>query len=375
MTLTRWRHLFDAALVVLCFTPVPTHAHAVSTSYVRLDTAGPQPVLEVDEPLRDVDDAINLDTTGDGDITWGKVRTAAPRIVAWITAGIVAERGGERCTERARPIAVELHAGTMHVAQVYDLSCRAQGAWSIDYTLLFDRDRSHRVLLAIATGDSDRPFAAVLDADRHRWDQGTSGLARFTEFIRQGVWHIWQGYDHIAFLLLLLMPSVLKRGPDGRWVGARDIGIVVRHTLGVVTAFTLAHSITLSLSALGILNPPALPVEAGIAATVALAGLANLFPRLAAHGARIAFTFGLIHGFGFANALREVGIAHGAILAPLAGFNIGVELGQLAIVACTVPLLVLCRDLRSYPRVFLPTSSLAVSALACWWLLQRVGLV
>ena len=370
-----WLGCYCLAVMLSGLAPEHAAAHAVSTSYVHLYATGLRPVLEVDEPLRDVADAVDVDTDGDGNVTWGEVRAAQQKINSWIGNAVTVSRGATRCGLRPRPVALELHAGTIHLAQTYDLACAAQGSWTIDYRLLFDRDRSHRALLAVSTSENDQPQAVVLDADRHRWEQGASTYSRFALFVRQGVWHIWQGYDHIAFLVLLLLPAVLRPGTDGRWIGARDMAAILRHTLGVVTAFTLAHSITLSLATLGLVRPPALPIEAGIALTVAVAGVANLFPRLASRGARIAFGFGLIHGFGFANALQELGVASGAIIVPLAGFNIGVELGQLAIVAGIVPLLAVCRDRRAYARVFLPAASLAVSGIACWWLLQRVGLI
>jgi len=308
-------------------------------------------------------------------VTWGEVRAAEPRIRRWIADGVSVSRGGRACALTAAPIAIARHAGTLDAALSYSLSCPGEGTWSFDYRLLFERDRTHRALLAVAADEASSSAAAVvLDVDHHRWMPGSSGWLRFGEFVRQGIWHIWLGYDHIAFLLLLLLPAVLERDAK-EWVGARSLGGIARHTLGVVTAFTVAHSITLSLATLGILRPPVMPVEAGIAATVVIAGLANLYPRYAAHGARIAFGFGLIHGFGFANALAELGIARGDIVAPLAGFNIGVELGQLGIVALTLPLLACWRQRWSYRHVFMPAASLTVAALAAWWLLQRTGVV
>jgi hypothetical protein len=364
-----------AALAVLGLGSVPAAAHAVSTAYLRLATATSGPTVQVDLPLRDLEDAVGLDANGDGRITWGEVRAAEPRISAWIAAGIAVRRGAARCEVAPQPLALETHAGTVHASIVYALGCAGGGEWSVDYALLFDRDRTHRALLAVGTRDhAASATAVVLDAGHRGWRQSASAWSRFVEFVRQGVWHIWLGYDHLAFLLLLLLPAVLERERSG-WVAARSLRAIAMRTLGVVTAFTLAHSITLSLAALGILTPPTVPVEAGIAATVVLAGLANLIPRFAAHGARMAFGFGLIHGFGFANALRELGLIRGGIAAPLAGFNGGVELGQLAVVAVALPVLVLLRQRSSYHRLLMPGTSAAVASIAGWWLLQRVGVV
>jgi hypothetical protein len=357
-----------AIAAVLALAAGPVGAHAVSTAYLRLDAAAAQPTLQVDLPLRDLEDAVGLDADGDGRITWGEVRAAESQIGAWVQAGVRLRRGGARCELAPRPIALETHAGTVHAALTLAVRCASAGEWSVDYALLYDRDRTHRALLAAGSA------AAVLDREHPVWHEGASGWSRFVEFVGQGVWHIWLGTDHLAFLLLLLLPAVLERDRGG-WTGAGSLRSIAVRTLGVVTAFTLAHSITLSLAALGILTPPVVPVEAAIAATVVLAGLANLVPRLAAHGARMAFGFGLIHGFGFANALKELGLVRGAIAAPLAGFNVGVELGQLAVVLAALPLLALLRRRPVYIRLLMPGTSTAVAGVAGWWLLQRVGLL
>ena len=350
------------------------HAHAVSTAYLTLDAGGASPVLGADLPLRDLAEALGIDADGDGHITWGEVRAAESRITNWVAEGVSVRRAGVGCALTAEPLALESHAGTMHAALRYSVTCPASGPWSIEYRLLFDRDRSHRALLAARVSGADAASAAVLDADRPSWREQASSWTRFVDFVRQGVWHIWLGYDHLAFLLLLLLPAVLERDRDG-WVAARSRRAIALRTLGVVSAFTLAHSITLSLAALGIVTPPTVPVEASIAVTVILAGLANLVPRLAAHGARMAFGFGLIHGFGFANALRELGLESHGLAAPLAGFNIGVELGQLLVVAISLPILAILGRRIVYGRVLMPAASLAVACVAAGWLLQRVGLV
>lgn len=363
------------SVVVLALVSAPAAAHSVSTAYLRLEANGPHPALEVDVPLRDIEDAVGLDANGDGRITWGEVRAAEARIDAWISAGVTVRRGSTACLTTSQPIALEEHAGTLHAAIALGLDCPADGPWTLDYSLLLDRDRTHRALLAVrTTRDPGAAAAVVLDREHPEWREAASRASRFAAFVRQGVWHIWLGYDHLAFLLLLLLPAVLRRDGSG-WTGAPGLRAIVTRTVGVVSAFTLAHSITLSLATLGILTPPVVPVEAAIAVTVILAGLANLVPRFAAHGARMAFGFGLIHGFGFANALAELGLVRGGLAAPLAGFNIGVELGQLAVVAAALPLLAWLRGRPVYHRWLMPATSMAVAGIAGWWLLQRVGAV
>ena len=315
-------------------------------------------------------DLVGLDGDGDGHLTWREVDAAGSRIASRIAAGLDLRRAGRVCLLSPAPVAIDLHAGTPHAVVEYAVVCPARGAWSLDYTLLFDRDRTHRALLAIE-GDG-APIAAILEAEHHRWRESEGGWARFVEFLRQGVWHIWLGYDHLAFLLLLLLPAVLGRG--GSDVDAvPGMRAIVLRVLKLVTAFTAAHSITLTLATLGVLTPPAAPIEAAIAATVIATGVVNLYPRLAVHGAGLAFAFGLIHGFGFANALSELGLSKGAVLAPLAGFNLGVEGGQLAAVALMMPFLAALRARPIYRRFVVPGVSTAVALLAVGWLVQRIG--
>lgn len=368
----RIQQAFWGALLLLC--SAVTNAHSVSTAYVRLDTTAQQPLLRVDLPLRDLEDLVGLDSDGDGRITWAEVKAAAPRVLALVSSGVHVRREAADCRVALQPIAIDVHAGTPHAVVTEALSCPAQGAWSLDYSLLFDRDRTHRALLAVDASRAGAGEAVVLDTGHRTWHESRGGWTRFVDFIRQGIWHIWLGYDHLAFLLLLLLPSILDHRPQG-WAPAVDRRRIVLRVLKVVTAFTAAHSITLSLATLGIFTPPAAPIEAGIAVTVILAGIANLLPRFAVHGARMAFAFGLIHGFGFANALAELGLAQGGVFAPLAGFNIGVELGQLAIVAVVLPLLGLLRVQPVYAARLLPAVSLSIAALAVGWLVQRLGVV
>jgi hypothetical protein len=162
-----------------------------------------------------------------------------------------------------------------------------------------------------------------------------SDLAKQTPlqtFIKEGIWHIWRGYDHILFLLALLLPGVLRRS-DGTWEPVMAVKPAVIRVLQIVTAFTVAHSITLSLAALGLVHLPSRLIESAIAASVVMAALNNLRPFFFERGWLVAFGFGLLHGFGFANALSDLGLHSGQFALTLFGFNLGVEIGQLAIVA------------------------------------------
>jgi len=195
---------------------------------------------------------------------------------------------------------------------------------------------------------------------------------QFLVFLREGIWHIWTGYDHILFLLALLLPSVLRRETGG-WFGVNNFRPACLNILKIVTAFTVAHSLTLSLAALEIVKLPSRLTESAIAASVILAAANNLLPLVRERGWIVAFVFGLIHGFGFANALSDLGLTHGTLAITLFSFNLGVETGQLAIVAVFLPVAFLLRRTWFYEWSLLRLGSALIVAVAAIWLAERVG--
>ena len=214
----------------------------------------------------------------------------------------------------------------------------------------------------------------VLRADRraitldiHRFRAGEV----IAELVREGAQHIWGGADHVLFLLALLLPAPLVRRRDGGWTTRPGLAGTMREVLKVVTAFTLAHTVTLALSFVGWVLLPARLVETAIALSVFAAAWNNLRPFLPGRAWVMALGFGLVHGLGFAGALRNLALPTRARGLALASFNVGVELGQLAIVAAVLPLLTFGARRRWYPRLVMGAGSLAVAWLALLWTLQR----
>ena len=171
----------------------------------------------------------------------------------------------------------------------------------------------------------------VLDRSHAAWDldDGAAPAAAWStawSMVKLGVEHILTGYDHLIFLLGLII-----------------VGGSLRSLVAVVSAFTLAHSITLALAATGVLAPSPRFVEPAIALSIAYVGIENLFVKDASRRWRITFPFGLIHGFGFAGALREIGLPHAQVPVALVSFNLGVELGQLGVLAIALPVVMWAR--------------------------------
>jgi hypothetical protein len=206
----------------------------------------------------------------------------------------------------------------------------------------------------------------------HRFDLNALGgrWARWLTFVWEGVWHIWIGFDHILFLISLLLPAVLKREHD-RWAGVERFQPAFFNVLKIITAFTLAHSVTLTLAALDVVRLPSRFVESVIAASVALAALNNLWPWVRGKSWMVAGGFGLIHGFGFANALADLGLTSGTLALALVGFNVGVELGQLAIVTLFLPAAFGLRRSWFYQTLTFKFGSAVIVFIAVAWLAER----
>jgi hypothetical protein len=185
-----------------------------------------------------------------------------------------------------------------------------------------------------------------------------------------GVEHIWRSYDHKLFLLSLLFPAVLVPGVKG-WQACEGFRAAFIDVLKIVTAFTVAHSLTLSLATLGIVNLPARISESAIAISVVLAALNNLVAIIQAKRWVVAFCFGLIHGFGFAGVLTDLGLPRNVLALALVGFNLGVEAGQIAIVSVFLPLAYLLRRTWRYPNIVLAGGSSAIVVVAALWFVER----
>jgi HupE / UreJ protein len=348
-------------------------AHKPSDSYLSINVEGGRVSGRWDIALRDLDVAIGLDADGDGRITWGEVRSRHADIAAYAAARLQVQADGGACTLQIGTQQVDEHTDGAYTVLPLALACpRPPQTLSLAYTLFADLDPQHRGLLNLNVGGATRTAILGPQAPRQSFELAVaaSGWQQLLDYGREGVWHIWIGFDHILFLLSLLLPAV------GLWAGRQwqpveRFGLAFWDVLRIVTAFTVAHSITLSLAALGLVSLPSRLVESCIAASVVLAALNNIRPVFHQRRWMVAFAFGLIHGFGFASVLADLGLPQGALALALLGFNLGVEVGQLAIVAAFLPTAYLLRRSAFYRRVVLLGGSLLIAALAAAWFVER----
>lgn len=391
----------------LCLWPATVRAHKPSDSYLSLALASPSVGARAgaaawDIALRDLDYVLTLDANGDGDVTRGEVRARAPEIASYALAHLSLSVGGNACVLAGASLTLVEHSDGQYVRLPIAIDCPGADAAraprvnatsatptaELDYRLFFDVDPQHRGVVRVgagaAAGADDRTTALpvsssaplIFDTHAHRLEiplsRSTSPRSALPAMIAAGARHIADGLDHLLFLLALLLPAVLRRSPDGRgFTPVSALRPTLHDVARVVTAFTVAHSVTLTLAVLGFARMPARLVEPTIAASVVVAAANNIWPLFGRDRWVVAFALGLLHGFGFSSALADGGFAGAGLVTALVGFNLGVELGQLTFVAAFVPLAFAARRTTAYRRFALGAGSLAIGALALVWFVER----
>ena len=369
------RGLLLLAALVCTFVLPPAFAHKPSDSYLTLKVDGATIDGQWDIALRDLDHALGLDANQDGAITWGEVRARQAEIAAYALARLRLGPASAPCPTRVDDQLIDNHSDGAYAVLRFTATCAAAPkTLAIAYHLFFDLDPQHRGLIRLQYQDTTR--AGILGADSSEQMFTLAKLSaweQFADYGREGVWHIWTGFDHVLFLLSLLLPAVLIRAqtPGRRWQPAAGFRAAFWDVVRVVTAFTLAHSITLSLAALGVVSLPSRWVESAIALSVVLAALNNIRPLVYDKRWVIAFCFGLIHGFGFASVLADLGLPQESLLIALVAFNVGVELGQLVIVGVFLPIAYRLRTTGLYQRLLVVYGSALIALIASVWLIQR----
>jgi HupE / UreJ protein len=369
----QWCGLRLAGLLIAFVWSCSAHAHIASNGFLVATVAGQDIGGSVELAVRDVELAVGIDANRDGKVTWGELRAAAPQVQRYVQEHVAFFAQSRPCDLTFQAIQVNDRVDGSYAWLPFKARCPvAVRELDIRYTAMEDIDPSHRGLLTLTAGDATQtgilggstPRAAFSVFAPSRW-------RAFVEYFHAGVWHILSGIDHLLFLMSLLLPAVLLR-KGGQWEPVVQVRPALLSVLKVVTAFTLAHSLTLTLAALDIVRLPSRLTESVIAASIIVAALNNIFALVTESRARIAFAFGLLHGFGFASVLADMGLPPGARLISLLAFNCGIEAGQLAVVCTIMPIIYGLRSGAFYRRAVMPWGSAAIAALALVWLVQRV---
>jgi hypothetical protein len=347
-------------------------AHANGRSDLRIEASdggsGISVVWDID--ATDLDLPLALDRDGDGTVAAREILARRDAIARFATERLELRRGPRACAFAATKVSAFERDSAAWARLALSGTCAGDAPLAVS-TRLFFGSPGYRALLDVATASGRH--SGVLSLARPGWTEPprASAPATLLRFVGEGAAHALAGYDHVAFLLLLVLPSVLRRSPRG-WSPVDRAGDVLRELLKTVTGFTLAHSVTLASATTGLVRVPEKPVEAAIAASIVAAGFLNLAPAAARWRFPLAVGFGLVHGFGFANALGGIDDGGARILPMLAGFNLGIELAQIALVLAALPLLWLLRRAPVYAGRLMPGLSVATALTGAVWLAGRL---
>lgn len=371
--------LLSALCLLLALIARPADAHQAGQSYLYLQVYQDSITGRFEIPLTALNPALGLSGT-DRRITRRNLDEHIDFLQDYYRERVTLSADG---VELPYTFGEHRFLGTKHRFVVMDIDIHGYDtvpeSITFDYNILFDEDPTHRGFVLIETNWATGTFAnengisLVFSPDSRQdtLDLTTEGIWRgFLAVVWLGTDHIWEGIDHILFLIALLLPAVMRR-EDGKWVPIERFTPALVNVVKIVTAFTVAHSLTLSLAALGIIELPGRLVEVVIAASIAVAAADILFPLFRGRVWLVVLGFGLFHGFGFAGALSEMGVFGDHVWLPLLAFNLGVELGQIVIVAILFPILFLLRRLLLYPKLIMPVGAVFLIVMSLAWVAER----
>jgi hypothetical protein len=366
--------VFAFIFIAFASTASQAWAHKASDSYLKIRGGESELKLQWHIAIKDLELLIGVDSDRDGNVTWGELKGKQDAIAAYALSRLKFSAGGRECNLSVIDMLFTEHSDGGYA--VLDLATGVAGSTEsikIEYSFLFDADPTHRGLVLYENTSASATYVLSPSKPMIEFEPGDASLwSTFVDYTKEGVWHIWIGFDHILFLISLLLPAVLIRQKK-EWLPVEKFKPAFFSVLKIVTVFTIAHSITLWLAVMDYVTLPSQWVESAIAFSIIVTAFNNLFPVLKIPGWAIAFVFGLIHGFGFANVLLDLGLSSVTLGVSLFGFNVGVELGQMAIVAVFLPLAFLIRKTKFYELVVLKIGSIVIACIAAIWMLERIG--
>ncbi len=369
-----------------CFLSLPALAHQTGNSYLVLTESNGRLQIELDFIVRDLGNLLQPPTPSDAPApvpppaatpTPEQLQAMQPAITQ-----VIQESLGVQLNEETQPLefvsqSVVLRNDGLYVRQRFTSpSMTSESKFVVvRYSFFNQNDKLGRAFFKLQLGKEE--ISSVFDSstqtqrfalgDTKRWS--TIGL-----FTHEGAWHIWGGPDHLLFLLTLLLPGLmlLHRATGPPETDSNGTKTAALFALKVITAFTLAHSITLLASVLDVISLPSRWIESAIALSIMISAALNLQTRIQWSQWKLAFIFGLIHGMGFANGLRELGLSQTYFIETVLAFNVGVELGQIAaVVAVGIPIILLAKQVRT-KQLVMTYGSWGVLLISGIWLVQRL---
>ena len=397
------RQLCHALLIALLL-PLTAAAHQSGNSYLRISSTEAGVSVQIDFAVRDLNSLLQIPPEQQKEIRRHELEELRDRLAALVGESLSLEADGDPLSLTFQSQEVTVHNDGLYVRQTHTAAALPSDAayLLVRYGFFNEKEKVARAFLKLNSGPLES--TAVLDP-RHavqRLPLREIALAEaLWTYAREGALHIWSGPDHLLFLLCLLLPG-LGLAARGTVVSSESIAseasaasasattastaasatsahsadsgwrAVGMYALKVVTAFTLSHSITLAAAALDWITLPDKLIESAIAASIIISALLNLRGGEGRQSWKLALGFGLIHGMGFANGLRELGLSSSHFIETLVAFNLGVEFGQLVVVLVAGLLLWPVLSNERVVRLIQRWGSLGILLMACVWLAERV---
>ena len=369
------------AMLILNLIPGFVQAHAVGWSYVFITVEETGVTGRLELPIDQLDRVLGLDKDGNGEVSddeveaaWDAIERYAADIVEFGTTDLsysMTFTGRDRLDVKIANYAVLRFSLQTPLPVPHLLAA--------DFQPFFSITREHRGGLVLEnnylTGvkDNESVISLIFSPQNLNDEVDLRGESIWTlgsRFIVEGAWHIWIGIDHVLFLVALLLTAVMTR-KDSQWHHVPEFRTAFINLISIITLFTIAHSVTLALALKGWVSLPSRFVESVIALSVLVVASNNIRPWLRGRNWWLVFGFGLFHGLGFANVLILLVVGWESKLVSLIGFNLGVEVGQLAIVTVLFPVLYWSRNKDWYRKFVLPGVSGAIALIALWWFVTR----
>lgn len=330
----------------------PAFSHPINVAYANIVIGGEGVTVTLSLNLFELDLVLGLDRDADARVDQGELHLAENRVVEYLSKRVIVAADDKTLPMTAEALRVTPGSdGKDLLEATLRFAAERPATYTIRCEPLTDLGSDHRTLAKISYHGQTEQFIFQKGVTYQSVPQTFTEV--FAQFLKLGVIHIFTGYDHVLFLLGLLLTAT-----------------TLLDAVKIVTAFTVAHSVTLALAVLGIATPPARIVEAGIALSIVYIAVENLVSQNHRWRWVVSLCFGLVHGFGFANVLREMDLERSSLVSSLFSFNIGVELGQLAIVVLMLPALTVLRRARAFP-VMMKVASAVILVQGLWWFYKR----
>ncbi len=366
--------------VIPLFCQTSVLAHNLGQSYVYLKIFDEQLTGRFEIILDDLNKALLLNQSGNP-ITTDNLQQRLGEMQAYISSHLPSRQTASRLKydfpawKRSRPKEWCLPFSTSRSSKTVPLPMRLTSIIQI----MFDVDPGHTGMVLIEQfwrgqifNNESRPSLIFSDAKRsQQLDLSSySMLSAFLGIVKLGIKHILLGIDHILFLIALILPAAMIR-KKRQWEPVGEFRSAFFYVIKIVTLFTVAHTLTLSLASLQVVDLPPRLVESVIALSIAVAALDILYPVFKKNIGWVVFIFGLFHGFGFASVLSHLGVLGEHMALSLFGFNLGVEIGQIAVIVVIFPILYMLRRHAFFPRVVLRYGAVVLIMLSAVWFFQR----